>query len=88
MDKINYMEQLRKNWFIIVAIASLIIAWTNIQNNISALQKENSDSKIELAALKVQVETTKNQYSADYSILSGDIREIKTSLVFIQQKIK
>lgn len=81
--RIDYWDQLRKNWFIIVFIGAVIMAWSNIQNEIADNKDEIDTMKLNVAALGVQVDTTKSQIAE----VSGDIKEIKTSIEFIKESL-
>lgn len=81
--KIDYFEQLKKNWVIIVFIAGLIVGWTNLNNKQEELQTQISAQSTRILALEVKYDGLQAQVSN----VSGDIKEIKASLSFIKDKI-
>ncbi len=82
--KIDYLEQLRKNWPVILFIGAFIMGYANIQNDIKASAKELDDLKVKNLAIELKVENYQNQV-AD---ISGDIKAIKESLSYIKDKVK
>lgn len=82
--KIDYFEQLRKNWVIVAFIVSLIVAWTNIQADIKSTNKDVASLQVDNVALELKI----SQYQRQVSDISGDIKAIKESLTFIKDKIK
>ncbi len=82
--RIDFAEQLRKNWVIIAFIVSLIVAWTNIQSSLATQEKEISDMKVTQVALELKIDS----YQRQVSDISGDIKAIKESLSYIKDKVK
>lgn len=80
----THLEQLRKNWFIILFIAGIIVGWTNFQNRIDQTDKDNVNLGIRLSAVEVKSDTNQSQISST----AGDIKEINAKLTFIQDRLK
>ncbi len=78
------MEQLRKNWPIILCLVGIIVGWNNLKNENSLNAKDIAEQKVETIALRLKVEN----YQVQVSDISGDIKAIKESLTFIKDKIK
>lgn len=74
---LNYFEQIRKNWFLFAFVASVIMGYSQIKNDIQNLEVRST--KIELKA---------DGYEKDVQGLQNDISSIKTSLEFIKDKLK
>lgn len=68
---------------IIVFIASAVLGWGNIKNDISANNKDIAQLRMEVTAMQLKQTASDTQIIS----LSGDIREIKTSLIFIRQAL-
>lgn len=74
---LNYFEQIRKNWFLFVFLASVVMGYAQIQNRLDNL--EGRTTKIELRA---------DTYEKSVNDLRSDIASIKTSLDFIKDKLR
>ncbi len=86
-EKVNFLEQFRKNWpivaFITTLITSLVFGWANIQNNLKVNEKDIAQLRVDLVAIEVKIES----YKAEVSNISGDIKAIKESLSFIRDRL-
>lgn len=73
----NFAEALRKNWFIIVFIGTLIISWSNFSNRLGATEKLQEQQKIDITNL-----TSKTNE------LQGAIIEIKANYLYIKSSLE
>ncbi len=82
--RIDFLEQLRKNWPIVLAIVGIVIGWNNLKNDNQANSTEINDVKVQIVALTLKNENNQAQMAE----ISGDIKAIKESLTFIKDKVK
>lgn len=73
----NFMEALRKNWFIIVFIGTIVIGWSNFSNRLEATEKAQVKQEGDIASLNSK--TTE---------LQGAIIEIKANYLFIKSALE
>jgi hypothetical protein len=73
----NFMEALRKNWFIIVFIGTIVIGWSNFSNRLEATEKAQVKQESDIAGLTSK--TTE---------LQGAIIEIKANYLFIKSALE
>lgn len=83
MREVNLLEQLRKNWVIIVFITGCIVGWTNIQGRLSQNELDIVRIRTDLIAIQLKVDNSQEQVSS----IQGDIKEIKASLSFIRDRL-
>lgn len=77
MPKDNFLTEITKHWAIIVFLVGMAVTWGRFESRINTMETK-------LTALEI-----KQEKSADVlSELQGDLREIKTSLKFIEQRLK
>lgn len=72
-----FLEGLRKNWFLILFVGGLIVGWSNIQ-----ARQEMAESDIQRLESEVADVITKTE------VITNNIVEIKTSLLFIREKLE
>ncbi len=82
--KVDFVEQLRKNWPIILFIGTIIFGWNDMKNDNAENAKDIADQKVELVAIKLKTEN----YQVQVAEISGDIKAIKESLTYIKEKVK
>lgn len=75
--KDDFYSTIIKHWPIILFIGGMAVTWGRFESRINTIEAKQ-------VALEVRQEKT----SDVLNILQGDIREIKTSLKFIEQKLK
>lgn len=72
----NFLKGLRENWFLILFIGSLIMAWTNVQNRVGNVETVQADQKMAIKSL-----------SSDTTSVSNAIIEIKANYLFIKDSL-
>ncbi len=83
-SKVDFIEQLRKNWFVVLFIGGIVVGWTNIQSDLKVTEKDIAEVKVDMVAANLRIDG----YQKQVSDISGDIKAIKESLSFIKDKIK
>ena len=73
----EYLSKIKSWWVIIIFIGTLIVSWTNSNNRIAAVEK-NQEHIMEMQRVR----------NLEYTYLQIDIASIKTSLEFIREKLQ
>ena len=76
-DPKSFVPALSKHWFLIVFFGGMILTWGRFEMKVAYL--ESRQEALELS----QKDTTATIVS-----MSGDIREIKTTLQFIKERVR
>ena len=72
----TFFELVSKYWFLIVFIGGMIVTWERFETRINVIESKLSS---------LEIKQTKTD---DIMVqLQGDIREIKTSLLFIKERL-
>ena len=72
----TFLELVSKYWFLIVFIGGMIVTWGRFETRINVIESKLSS---------LEIKQTKTD---DIMVqLQGDIREIKTSLLFIKERL-
>lgn len=72
----NFLDSLRKNWFLIVFLGGIIMGWTTLKNRVDNVQAAQSDQKADIKDLTAQT-----------SALNNAIVEIKANYIFIKASL-
>lgn len=78
MDQI--MDNLRKNWPVILFVGGAVVWYANVQFDISQLKASNEDQKAQIAALITARDGQTVKTSEDLARIREDIAAIKTKL--------
>lgn len=71
-----FLDSLSKWWLILVFLVSMVVMWTNLQNQVS-LNSKNIDL---LTAKDLVITANENQIQVQLSQIQTDIQWIKTTL--------
>lgn len=77
MPKDDFINSLSKHWFLLVFLVGMAITWGRFETKLQAVEvrQDNMDSKLSLVESSV-------------GDIKGDLREIKTTLQFIKERIQ
>lgn len=77
MPKDDFINSLSKHWFLLVFIVGMAITWGRFETKLQAVEvrQDNMDSKLSLVESSV-------------GDIKGDLREIKTTLQFIKERLQ
>ena len=73
----EYLSKIKSWWVIIIFIGTLIVSWTNSNNRITVVEKNQE-----------YIMETQRERNLEYTSLQIDLASIKTSLEFIREKIQ
>ncbi len=69
----HILDNLRKNWFIVIFFGSLIMSWTSMTMKVSTLEDKT-------AALELQVSNQNNALSKEISDMKIQLTEIQANV--------
>lgn len=72
----GFFKSIKENWFLILFIGGLIVAWTTSSNRLSAVEKEQTTQS-----------TTLGKVQSDQEELRAAVIESKASFIFIKESI-
>lgn len=77
----NFFQMLTKNWFLVLFIGSVIVAWTTMSLRIDA-------SANELDAINKRVEANEQKSESSSLQLSAQLSQIQTDLNWIRERLR
>ena len=73
----EYLSKIKSWWEIIIFIGTLIVSWTNSNNRITVVEKNQE-----------YIMETQRERNLEYTSLQIDLASIKTSLEFIRERVE
>jgi len=73
----EYLSKIKSWWVIIIFIGTLIVSWTNSNNRITVVEKNQE-----------YIMETQRERNLEYTSLQIDLASIKTSLEFIRERVE
>lgn len=80
----NIFQQVRDNWALLAFVGSLIIGWTDVQNQLNENSATIQQQQVAILALDAKLDNQQSQVSG----VAADIKAIKVSLNFIEADLK
>ena len=73
----QHLSKIKSWWVIIIFIGTLIVSWTNSNNRITVVEKNQE-----------YIMETQRERNLEYTSLQIDLASIKTSLEFIRERVE
>ena len=76
-DRQTFLQLISQYWFLILFVGGMLVTWGTFSNKIAVLEQRVAT-----------IETSQQKINDTISEMQGDIREIKTSVLFIKDAVQ